>query len=90
MRYSVGMPKTVNTTALRSNLSSVMQCVRKTKKPVIITDRGVPVTVMIDIDEFEDFLFSQQPEHMKRIKLSKEQAKKGEVFTLEEVFAGII
>ena len=67
-----------------------MQRVRKTKKPVIITDRGVPVTAMIDIEEFEDFLFLRQPEYVASLKRALDQSDRGEVVPMEEVFARLL
>jgi prevent-host-death family protein len=83
------MIKTINTTNLRNNLKEATTYVRKSKKPLIITERGVPTTVLVDIDEYEDYLESRNNEYVASVKKSREQIKKGEVFTIDEVFGSI-
>jgi len=83
------MIKTINTTNLRNNLKEATTYVRESKRPLIITERGVPTTVLVDIDEYEDYLESRNREYVASVKKSREQIKKGEVFTMDEVFGSI-
>jgi len=87
--YTHAMIKTINTTNLRNNLKEATTYVRESKKPLIITERGVPTSVLVDIDEYEDYLESRNKEYVASVKKSREQIKKGEVFTIDEVFGSI-
>jgi len=83
------MIKTINTTNLRNNLKEATTYVRESKRPLIITERGVPTTVLVDIDEYEDYLESRNKEYVASVKKSREQIKNDEVFTMDEVFGSI-
>ena len=65
------MIKTINTTELRSNFKSAMDHVKESKQPLIVTERGVPTTVLIDIDEFEDYLTVKDKEFVASIKKAR-------------------
>jgi prevent-host-death family protein len=83
------MIKTINTTNLRNNLKEATTYVRESKKPLIIPERGVPTSVLVDIDEYEDYLESRNKESVASVRKSREQIKKGEFFTMDEVFGSI-
>ena len=83
------MIKTINTTSLRNNLKEAMSYVRESKKPLIITERGVPTSVLVDIDEFEDYLESRNTEYIVSVKKAREQIRKGQVFSMDDVFGSI-
>ena len=84
------MIKTIQVTSLRNNFKDALDHVKSSKKPLIITERGVPTTVLIDIDEFEDYLMALDKDFMKGLRESVEQMKRGEVRSLEEVFSDIL
>ena len=44
---------------------------------------------IMDIDMFEDMLELTDPEYLKSIREAREQYKRGEYYTLEEVFGNI-
>ena len=83
------MIKTVNTTSLRANFKDAMDHVKKSKKPLIVTERGIPTTVLIDIDEFEDYLTAKDKEFISSIKHARSQYIKNEVFHMEDIFGEI-
>lgn len=83
------MIKTVNSSSLRANFKSAMQHVKKSKKPLIVTERGVPTTVLIDIDEFEDYLTAKDKDFITSIKKARAQYEKKDVFDMSDVFADI-
>ncbi len=83
------MIKTVTVTSLRENLNSAMDHVKISKRPLIVTERGVPTTVLIAIDEFEDYLSAKDKEFISSIKKARTQYTKGNVFNMTDVFAGI-
>jgi len=84
------MIKTINTTNLRNNLKEATSYVRESKKPLIITERGVPTTVLVDIDEYEDYLESKDTSFKNSIKKAREQKTSGVVFGMEDVFGSIV
>ena len=84
------MIKTIQATKLRNNLKDALSYVKETKKPLIITERGVPTSVLVDIDEYEDYLMMQNPKIVVGLKESTEQAKRGEVSSFEDVFADVL
>ncbi len=83
------MIKTVTVTSLRENLNSAMDHVKSSKRPLIVTERGVPTTVLIDIDEFEDYLTAKDKDFIASIKKARTQYLSGNIFDMEDVFAGI-
>ena len=83
------MIKTIQATALRNNFKDALDRVKSTKKPLIITERGVPTTVLIDINELEDYLMSVDKDFVKSVKKAKAEIKSGKVFSFNDVFGGL-
>lgn len=83
------MIKTIQTTALRNNFKEALSHVKKTKQPLIITERGVPTSVLIDIDEFEDYLMTVDKEFVASVKDAKAQMLAGDVRTFKDVFGDL-
>ena len=81
------MIKTIQATKLRSNFKDALDHVKDSKQPLIITERGKPTTVLVDIDEFEDYLMMQDKDFMNELHESIKQMERGEVRSLEEVMA---
>ena len=84
------MLKTINSTKLRNNFKDAMDHVKKSKKPLIVTERNVPTAILIDIDEYEDSLSGKDKEFLASIKRSRLQYLKGEVVDMSDVFADVI
>ncbi len=84
------MIKTIQATALRNNFKDALDHVKNSKQPLIITERGVATTALVDIDEFEDYLMSIDKDFMKGLRESVQQMKRGEVRSLEELFSDIL
>lgn len=80
--------KTIDSTDLRNNLSDAIETVMAGQN-LIVKKRGKDQVAIIDIDLFEDYLAAQDPEYLKGIAEAREQYKRGEVFTMEEVFGDI-
>ena len=83
------MIKTIQATALRNNFKDALDRVKSTKKPLIITERGVPTTVLIDINELEDYLMSIDKDFVKSVKKAKAEIKSGKVFSFNDVFGDL-
>lgn len=83
------MPKAVETTKLRNNLASVIAEVNKKKDFMVITRKGEPVAGIVDLDLLEDIEATNSKNFIKSIKEAREQIKRGEVYTHEEVFGDL-
>ena len=81
-------PKTIDVTDLRNNMSDALDTV-KAGSMLIVKRRGKDQVAIVDIDLFEDYLATQNPEYLKSIAEARAQYKRGEVFTMEEVFGDI-
>ena len=84
------MIKTVTTTTLRNNFKDSIDHIKKSKRPLIITDRDIPTAILIDIDEYEDIALAKDKAFIASIKKSRSEYKAGKVFGLQDVFADVI
>ncbi|OGL37059.1 hypothetical protein A3E49_02930 [Candidatus Saccharibacteria bacterium RIFCSPHIGHO2_12_FULL_49_19] len=80
--------KTINISKLRDNLADALDAVSE-DEVLIITRRGKKEKAIIDIDKLEDLLSVNDPEFLRSIADAREQIKRGEVYTFEEVFGGL-
>ena len=53
---------------------------------MLVNNRGTLTSAIVDIDLFEDLLALANHEYLDSIKLAREQAKRGEVFSHQDVF----
>lgn len=83
------MIKTIQASELRSSFKSALSHVKKSKKPLIITERGIPTSVLVSIDEYEDYLSTQDSEFVASIKSARTDLKKGKVYNFTDVFGEI-
>jgi len=83
------MIKTINTTNLRNNLKDATRYVSESKRPLVVTERGVPTLVLVDIDEFEDYLEAKDKRFLASIKKARQQQARGDVYSMEDVFGSI-
>jgi len=83
------MIKTIQATKLRANFKDALSHVKESKQPLIITERGVPTSVLLDIDEFEDYLMMQDENALAELRQSEKEYKEGKVHTFEDVFGDI-
>lgn len=67
-----------------------MDHVKRSKRPLIITERDVPTAVLIDINEYEDAVSGKDKEFLTSIKHARAQYAKGDVVDLQDVFADVI
>lgn len=87
--YTIAMIKTIQASALRSSFKSALTHVKKSKQPLIITERGIPTSVLVSIDEYEDYLSTHDLEFMASIKSARAEYKKGKVYNFADVFGEI-
>ena len=76
------MMTTIPLTTARVNLGSVVRRVHLKKERFILEKDGYPVAALIDIDEFEDYLDSQDEGLKKQIRASRKEfaTRKGKSF----------
>lgn len=84
------MIKTINSTKLRSHFKDTMDHVKKSKRPLVITERDIPTAVLIDIDEYEDLLSGKDKEFIASIKKARTQYLKNDVVDMQDVFADVV
>lgn len=83
------MPKSIESTKLRNNLSAAIDEVNKKKDFLIVTKNGEPVAGVVNLDLLEDIEAANSSSFIASIKEAREQVKRGEVYTHEEVFGDI-
>lgn len=83
------MLKTVNVSKLRSHVKDVLLQVKKSKNPLIVTERGVASSVIVDIDSYEDLLVGKDRAYLVSIRKARAEYKKGAFLEMEDVFGGI-
>lgn len=83
------MIKTIDSSTLRANWKDAMSHIKKSKKPLIIKQRNIPTAVLVDIDEYEDYLAAHDKDFLASIKKARSQYEKGDVFDMNDVFADI-
>ena len=60
----------------RANVASIIEEVRKTKRPIVITQHGKSAAVMLDVSEYEYLL--EKIELLTDIQIAETQLQKGE------------
>lgn len=80
--------KTISASRLRNNLADALDSLSQ-EDILVITRRGKGEKAIIDLDRLEDLLAAFDPEYVKSIAEARENIKKGEVYTLDEVFGDL-
>ena len=81
------MITTIPITKARVNLGAIVKRVRLKKERFVLEKDGYPVAALIDIDEFEDYLDSQNEGLKKQIRASWKEYKAGKAKPLEDFLA---
>ncbi len=85
--YNVHM-NIISSTKLRNNLSAAFKKVSGDKY-LLVSHRGKIKSAIVDIDMLEDVLELSDSKYLKSIREAREQYKRGEYYTFEEVFGNI-
>jgi len=80
------MTQTVTTTTLRNNLADVLAEVSEGRDYLLVTKKGNPISALVNLDFFEDLLAATSSKYLKSIKKAREEYKRGEIYTHEQVF----
>ena len=79
---------TISTSKLRDNIAAALDSVEG-NNILIVTRRGKPEKAIVDLDEYEDLLAASNPAYLEKIRQAREEVKRGEVFTMDEVFGDL-
>lgn len=83
------MFKTIPATTLRNHLSDTLKAVDLHQKYLVITRKNRPVSVLVDLDFFEELLASHSPRYLKSIRQAREDYKRHRTLTHQEVFGSL-
>jgi len=83
------MIRNIPITKARVNLGEVVKRVHLDKDSFILEKGGIPVAAILDIDEFEDWLETKDPELKEQIRQGYEEYKKEKVVPLDKFLAKI-
>jgi len=72
----------------RANIASIIDEVRKTKRPIVITQHGKSTAVMLDVSEYENLL--EKIELLTDIQIAETQLQKGEGYSHQDAKAKIL
>lgn len=81
--------KIIASTKLRENLADILDAVNKDQPVLIISRRGKQEHAIVDLDKLEDLLATGDPDYLKDIAESRQQAADGELFALEDVLGNL-
>jgi prevent-host-death family protein len=70
-------------TEFRANVAAFVQKVRKTKRPLVITQHGRSSAVLLGVEEYESLI--EKIEILQDIQLSEKQINEGQVFAQNEM-----
>ena len=79
----------ITTTILRNNLADALKRAEKKKEYLLVSKKGKITSALVNIDLLEDLLAMVNPSYVKSIKKAREEYKKGQVYSHEEVFGDI-
>lgn len=81
------MVKTLPVSKARVKFGGVLEQIREKGGRVILEKHGIPIAMIVNIDEYEDYLDSTDPELQKRLKASYRDYKAGRLIPGEQVIA---
>lgn len=86
--------KTVPLAKAKNELSALVDEIVSTQQAVTITRNGVPAVVVLAVEDYESIMetldLAGDPDAMADIRQARDDATRGETFTLEQVLAELI
>jgi len=83
------MIKTIPITKARINLGEIVKRVHLDKDRFVLEKGGIPVAAILDIDEFEEWLETKDPELKDQLRRGYEEYKKGKAVPIDKFLAKI-
>ncbi|HNT29713.1 MAG TPA: type II toxin-antitoxin system Phd/YefM family antitoxin [bacterium] len=74
---------------LRENLATALDAITNNKEYLLIKNRNKITSAIVDIDLFEDLLAAANHKYLETIKTAREQYRKGQVYSHDEVFGAL-
>lgn len=81
--------KKVAVAEFRKDLKDTLSYVKESRTPLIITERGMPSSVLLDIDSYEDLLAGKNAEYLRSIRAARKEYARGDTANMDDVFGGI-
>jgi PHD/YefM family antitoxin component YafN of YafNO toxin-antitoxin module len=73
-------------TTLRHHLADALKAIEKSEDFFLITKKDKPVSVMVDIDFFEDLMAAASPGYLKSVQEARADCKAKRLLTHSQVF----
>lgn len=83
------MIKTIQASELRADFKSALGHVKKTRQPLIITERGIPTSVLVNIDEYEDYLSARDPKFVASVRAARKEYAEKKALSFTDVFGNL-
>ena len=85
MLINLDMTTTIAITKARVNLGALVKRVHLKKERFVLEKDGYPVAVLLDIDEYEDYMDSQDGALKKQIAASRKEFREGKARPASEL-----
>jgi hypothetical protein len=87
----IDAPRSISIREFSRQAGALLQALRSSSRPAVITDRGRPVGLVygIDPDEFEDFVLEHAPEYVEARQLAERELTDGTARRLSDVVADL-
>ncbi|OGK57480.1 hypothetical protein A3J15_01160 [Candidatus Roizmanbacteria bacterium RIFCSPLOWO2_02_FULL_38_10] len=79
----------ITTTVLRNNLADTLKEITAKKDYLLVAKKGKITSVLVNIDLFEDLLALVNKDYLKSIKKARQEYKKGDYLTHDQVFGNL-
>lgn len=79
----------ISASILRDNFAQSLNEVSSRKKYLLVSKKGKITSAIVNIDLFEDLLALVNKNYLKSIKRAREEYKKGQYYTHEQIFGEI-
>lgn len=78
-------PIIISLSALQQDASATFKCVRKSKRPLVVTQRGKPAAVLLSVNAYAKS--EQEREILKLLALGEKEIAAGTGYDLDDVLA---
>lgn len=79
----------VTSTILRNNLADTLDEITRKREYLLVAKKGAITSAIVNIDLFEDLLALANKQYVKTIQKAREEYKKGDYFTHDQVFGKV-
>lgn len=83
------MAKVIKSSMLRNHLFDALKEIAHNEKFLFVTNKGEIVSALVNIDFFEELLMRFSKKYKESIKEAREDYKRGNIFSEEDVFGDV-